>query len=97
MAALVRQWETSSEPRHAFAQRHGLSVSQLDYWRRQVRDAAAADRAVGFARVHVVDPPRAHDGACIEVALAGGERVTIHADASADLVRAVVAALRASC
>jgi hypothetical protein len=36
MATLVRQWETSDEPRRAFARRPGLTVSQFDYWKRQV-------------------------------------------------------------
>lgn len=97
MAALVRRWETSGEPRRAFAQRHGLTVSQFDYWKRQVHRAATADDTVGFARVEVVEPSPGQNGACIELVLVGGERVTIHEGVSVDLVRTVVAALRPSC
>ncbi|MGH6950452.1 MAG: IS66 family insertion sequence element accessory protein TnpA, partial [Vitreimonas sp.] len=97
MAALVRQWETSGELRRAFAERHGLTISQLDYWKRQVRRDVCADHAVGFARVQVVDPAPLRDGACIDVVLGTGDRVTIHEGASLDLVRAVVTALRPSC
>lgn len=97
MAAMVRQWETSGEPRREFARRHGLTVSQFDYWKRQVRRAATSDHAVGFASVQVVEPSAGRHGACIELELTGGERVTIHEGASLDLVRTVVAALRPSC
>jgi transposase-like protein len=97
MATLVRQWETSGEPRRAFARRHGLTVSQFDYWKRQVRRAATTRQAVGFAPVQVVEQSQGRNGASIELELAGGERVTIHEGASLDLVRTVVAALRPSC
>lgn len=40
---------------------------------------------------------RPHIGGALEVVLAHGERVVIRAGASGDLVRQVVAALRASC
>jgi hypothetical protein len=97
MVTLVRQWETSGEPRREFARRHGMTMSQFDYWKRQVRRAAPAHHAVGFAPVQVVESTQGHNGATIELVLAGGERVTIHAGASVDLVRTVVAALRSSC
>jgi hypothetical protein len=97
MATLVRQWERSGEPRREFAQRHGLTVTQFDYWKRQARRATTANHAVGFAPVQVVDSSQGRKGAPIKVVLAGGERVTIHEGASVDLVRTVVAALRSSC
>ena len=40
MLALVRQWETSGETRRAFADRHGVTLSCFDCWRRQVREAS---------------------------------------------------------
>jgi transposase-like protein len=98
MAALVRQWETSGEPRRAFARRHGLTISQFDYWKRQVRRRdGAADTALGFAPVQVGDPPRERDSGCIEVEFGAGARVRIHEGVSADLVHAVLAALRTAC
>lgn len=42
MSRLVRAWERSGESRRAFARRHGLTVSQFDYWKRRVRRAAVA-------------------------------------------------------
>ncbi len=39
MLALVRRWETSGETRRAFAQRHGVTLSCFDFWRRQALDA----------------------------------------------------------
>jgi hypothetical protein len=100
--ALVRQWETSSEPRRAFARRHGLTVSQFDYWKRQVRrvedpKADETEEPGGFARVHVIGGAGGRAGAGVEVELRGGERLTIHEGTSTDLVRAVVLALRAAC
>jgi transposase-like protein len=97
MLALVRQWETSGETRRAFVQRHGVTLSCFDYWRRQVLDGRQDDRAVAFAPVRVVADDPATGAGVIEVVLASGERVVIREGASGDMVRAVVAALRASC
>ena len=41
MLALVRQWETSGETRCAFADRPGVTLSCVDCWRRQVREACS--------------------------------------------------------
>jgi transposase-like protein len=95
-AKLVRQWETSGESRRAFARRHGLTLSQFDYWKRQVRrDAAAA--APSFAPVQLVMSSETSGSNAIDVTLAGGERLTIREGVSVDLVRTVIAALRPSC
>jgi len=83
--------------RREFARRHGLTVSQFDYWKRQVRRVATANHAVGFAPVQVVESSQGHRGASIELVLAGGERVTIREGGAVVLVRTVVAALRSSC
>lgn len=48
MATLGRQWEASGEPRRTFARRRGLTVSQFDYWKRQVRRDGAADAPIGL-------------------------------------------------
>jgi hypothetical protein len=97
MATLVRAWETSCETRHAFARRHGLTVSQLDYWKRRVRLAVSDDAAVSFTPVRVLADVTRPAGDGVEVVLASGERIVVHAGASVDLVRAVLTALRASC
>lgn len=96
MAALVREWEGSDESRRAFAARHGLTVSQFDYWKRQVRRDGTRHRAVGFAHVQVIDAPREPRNG-IEVMLSTGDRLVIHEGVSVDLVRTVVTALRSSC
>jgi transposase-like protein len=95
MTALVREWERSGEPRRAFAKRHGLTVSQFDYWKRRARRDGRT--TIGFAPVEVVGPSEAADRGAVEVVLAGGERVTVRAGASTELVRAVLMAVRASC
>ena len=96
MAALVRQWEASSEPREVFARRHGLSVGSFDYWKRRLREASADVPRVTFAPVHVVADP-APRPAAIELVLVSGERLTIPAGASSADLRAVLTALRAPC
>ena len=94
MTTLVRRWEGSDETQAVFAQRHGLSQGKLRYWVQRVPPPQADP--VTFSPVQLRDdgPPAAGR---IEVCLATGERLVIAAGASADLVRAVVAALRAPC
>jgi len=58
------------------------TVSQIDYLRKFAGEAIRRRRT---------------DAGVLEVVLAHGERVVIRAGASGDLVRQVVAALRASC
>lgn len=96
MLALVRQWETSGETRRAFADRHGVTLSCFDYWRRQVLDGRQ-DKPVEFAPVRVVADQAPAGAAVIEVVLASGERMVIREGVSGDLVRQVVSALRGSC
>ena len=95
MTALVRRWGASGEPQAEFARRHGVSAAKLRYWVARVPPAAAD--TVTFTPVQVRDVGRPEVGGTIEVALTTGERLVIAAGASADLVRAVVAALRATC
>ena len=96
MLTLVGQWETSGETRRAFADRHGVTLSCFDYWRRHVLDARR-DEPVEFAPVRVVSDEAVPGAGVIEVVLAGGERVVIREGASGDLVRHVISVLRASC
>ena len=95
-AALVRQWEGSGESRRAFARRHGLTLWQFDSWKRQVRRDAAR-RGTAFAPVQLLTTSAAADAGVIDLTLVSGERLTIRASVSVDLVRAVLAVLRASC
>jgi transposase-like protein len=97
MAALVRQWEQSTETRASFARRHGLTLASFEYWKRRVRREAVPTGAPTFAPVTVVADPAASEPRRIEVALATGERVIIDEGVSVDFVRTVVAALRPSC
>jgi transposase-like protein len=94
MVALVRQWEQSTETRAAFARRHGLTLATFEYWKRRVRREAATAAAT-FAPVHVVAENGIDaESASIDVVLAGGERLTIRAGVSVDLLRTVLAMLR---
>jgi hypothetical protein len=97
MAALVRRWEASGEARDVFARRHGLTVSQWDYWKRQVRQARSDAAAISFTPVQVLADVARPAGDGVEVVLASGERIVVPAGASVDLLRTVLAALRASC
>lgn len=97
MTALVRQWEAGSEPRQAFARRHGLTVACLDYWTRRVRHAAVEAPAVIFAPVQVIDADAGRGPAVLELVLPSGERLRVPAGVTTDHVRVVLAALHASC
>jgi hypothetical protein len=69
-----------------FAARHGLTLSCLDYWKRQAR-ATLPTPAVAFAPVHIVEPAESRLGVGLELQLASGDRLFIPAGASPDLVR----------
>ena len=97
MQTLVRQWAASDEPRHVFARRHGLTVSQFDYWKRQVRQLPSTDTALAFAPVRVLTDGDPAVGGTIELVLTSGERLIMRDGISTELVRTVVSALRASC
>ncbi|MGH9384257.1 MAG: IS66 family insertion sequence element accessory protein TnpA [Vicinamibacterales bacterium] len=97
MQALVRQWEASDEPRQAFAQRHGLTVSQFDYWKRLVRQILLSESLPAFAPVRVLTDRDTAVGGTMEWVLTSGERLIIRDSLSPELVRTVVSALRASC
>ena len=94
MVALVRQWEQGTETRAAFAQRHGVTLATFDYWKRRIRREASTSAATTFAPVHLVSEQRTDLDASIDVVLASGERLTVRAGASVDLLRTVLVALR---
>ena len=96
MTKLVARWRASDESGARFARRHGVRPWTFWYWSRKVsadRSARPAARPT-FVPVHVAPPV---DTGVIEIVLAGGDRVRVRAEASVDLVRAVVAVLRPPC
>ena len=96
MTALVRRWGTSGETQAVFAQRSGVSLAKFRYWQQRVDREPAPAEALTFMPVRVVDSA-GRGGGVIDVALTTGERVVVQADASPDLVRAVLLALRTAC
>ena len=97
MQRLVQQWEASDETRKAFARRHGLTVSQLDYWKRHVPPRPSTDVSPAFAPVRVLADGEAAVGGTMELVLTSGERLIVRDGMSTELVRTVVSALRTSC
>jgi hypothetical protein len=98
MTRLVTQWCASGESRASFARRHHVPSWTFWYWCRKLsaepRDEADDTPAATFVPVRVaVDP----DAPVIEIVWTGGERLHVRPGASADLVRAVVTALRSPC
>lgn len=94
MVALVRQWEQSTETRAAFARRHGLTLATFEYWKRRVRREAST-AATTFAPVHLISEKCTEaESPSIDVVLASGERLTVRAGVSVDLLRTVLATLR---
>ncbi len=95
MARLVARWREGDESGASFARRHGVRPWTFWYWCRKVSAAPSARPAPPqFVPVQVAPPI---ETGLIEVVLAGGERLHIQADASVELVRAVLTALRAPC
>ena len=98
MARLVAQWRVSGASRASFARRHHLPAWTFWYWCRKLsaapRTESADTQLATFVPVRMAVEPDAH---VIEIVLTSGERLHIRTGASADLVRAVVTALRAPC
>jgi transposase-like protein len=98
MARLVAQWRVSGESRASFARRHHVPAWTFWYWCRKLstepRDEGDATSSATFVPVRLaVD----QDAPVIEIVWTGGERLRVQPGASADLVRAVVTALRTPC
>jgi hypothetical protein len=95
MARLVAQWGVSGESRASFARRHHVPTWTFWYWCRKLSAEPAEDRAPAtFVPVHLADDA---DAFVMEIVWTGVERLRVRPGASADLVRAVVTALRSSC
>jgi hypothetical protein len=98
MARLVAQWRASGASQAGFARQHGIRPWTFWYWCRKLSTVApptdASSGAPTFVPVHLAADPTA---AVLEIVFRGGEQLQIRPGASADLVRAAVAALRATC
>ena len=98
MTRLVAQWRASGESRAGFARRHHLPAWTFWYWCRKLSAGLPSEsdnpQAATFVPVRMAVEP---DAPVIEVVLRGGERLQVRPGASADLVRAVVTALRTPC
>ena len=98
MTRLVTRWRASGESGASFARRHHIPAWTFWYWCRKL----AAE-----PRTESGDPPSAtfvpvrlaaeSDAPEIEIVWGSGERLHVRPGASAELVRAVVAALRSPC
>lgn len=94
MARLVAQGRTSGESGASFARRHRIPTWTFGYWRRKLSVPAGPEPPrVPFVPVQVA----VEDGPVMELVFSGGERLQVHAGASAELVRAAVSALRSAC
>jgi len=98
MTRLVAAWRASGATRAGFARRHQIPAWTFWYWCRKLSAQSPVDRdpapAATFVPVRVTAEA---DAPAIEVILTSGERLHVRPDAPADLVRAVVTALRAPC
>lgn len=92
MQQLVSRWRASGESGAAFARRHGVPAWTFWYWCRKLRAPRPAAPPVTLAPVHITD-----DGAVVEITWPAGPRVHVRASASAEVERAVIAAVRAKC
>lgn len=98
MARLVAQWQKSGESQASFARRHRIPGWTFWYWCRKLADAPETDHestpTATFVPVHVAAEPATP---VVDIVLPGGERLQVRPGTSADLLRAVVMALRAGC
>jgi transposase-like protein len=99
MARLVAQWRASGESGASFARRHQIAAWTFWYWCRKLSakpriESDGTPPAATFVPVRMAVEP---DVPAIEMVLSSGERLLVRTGASADLVRAVVMALRPPC
>lgn len=98
MTRLVTQWRASGESQAGFARRHQIPAWTFWYWCRKLaperRTESADPPPATFVPVRVAAESDAPE---IEIVWSGGERLHVRPGASAELVRAVVAALRSPC
>jgi transposase-like protein len=98
MARLVARWRTSGESRSSFARRYHVPAWTFWYWCRKLSDNPPSESGAAppatFVPVRVAADT---DAIVVEIVLPGGERLQIRSAAPAELVRAVLTALRSPC
>jgi hypothetical protein len=98
MTRLVTTWRASGESGASFARRHRIPTWTFWYWCRKLaaepRIESADPPPATFVPVRMAMDP---DAPVIEIVWGSGERLHVRTGASADLVRAVVRALRSPC
>jgi hypothetical protein len=98
MRRLVKRWRAGGESGASFARRHHIPAWTFWYWCRKLaaepRTESVDLPSAMFVPVRVAAEAAAAE---IEIVWSGGERLHIRTGASADLVRAVVTALRSPC
>jgi transposase-like protein len=97
MRRLVAQWRQSGESQAGFARRHGIPTWTVWYWSRKASAQAVVEAATAAPAFVPIRATPETEGGVVEVVVPSGERVRVGAGASADLVRRVVAAVRATC
>jgi hypothetical protein len=96
MRRLVTQWRLSGETQAGFARRHHIPAWTFWYWCRKLSTDPPAPSASGDVFVPVRVAPE-DTASVLEIMFAGGDRLHVRTGAPADLVQAVVTALRARC
>jgi hypothetical protein len=99
MLDLARRWRDSGRSARAYAQEQGVTPWVLYYWREQLgrEDRPnARRRRVQLAPVHIMTGADGRSDE-VEIVLASGDRVRVAAGVSADTLRRIVQAIRASC
>ena len=97
MARLVAQWRVSGVSQAAFARQHRMPPWTFWYWCRKVTGAPTAPPkppAPTFVPVQVMADTAAP---VLEITWREGAHLQVRSGASADVVRAAVLALRATC
>jgi hypothetical protein len=98
MARLVAQWRASGVSQAAFARQYRIPTWTFWYWCHKLSTVApptgAGPAAPTFVPVQLAADPKV---AVLEIVFSGGEQLQIRPGASADVIQAAVAALRAAC
>lgn len=94
MTRLVHEWHASGESRSGFARRHHIPPWTFWYWCRKLATSPTIGTPSTFVPVHVTAGP---ETPVLDIVFSGGERVQVHAGASAEVIRATVEALRTRC
>ena len=98
MTRLVAQWRTSGTSRASFARRRHIPAWTFWYWCHKLSaEPHTGSDVAPPARFVPVQVAVDAEAPMIEIVLTGGERLHVRSGVSAELVRAVVTALRPPC